>query len=93
MLRITIELLPHGSEAKKRYLGTIEIANTGGTPTRGNYRVRLSKRDKPNQVWKEAQIANFPRRRLGAYDLLYRALAAVVGERNGKEPSNDQTQR
>ena len=85
MIRITIELLPRGDEALKRHLGTITIANTGGTPTRGNYRARLSKRGRPNQVWKEGQITNFPRKRLGAYDLLYRALAAVVGERNLKE--------
>jgi len=82
MLKITLELLPKGSEANKRHLGTIEIANTGGTLTRGNYRVRLSKRGKPNQIWKEGEIISFPRKRRGAYDLLYRALAAVVGDRN-----------
>ncbi len=82
MLRITIELLPKGEEAKSRHLGTIYISNVGGTPTRGDYRFRLSKRGKPNQVWKKGAITDFPRRRLGAYDLLYRALRAVVGERN-----------
>ncbi len=82
MLRVTIELLPHGSEAHKRHLGTIEIANTGGTSTQGNYRARLSKRGKPNQIWKAGEVINFPRKRLGAYDLLYRALEAAVGERN-----------
>jgi hypothetical protein len=85
VLRITIELVPRGDESLKRHLGTIIIALVGGTPTRGNYRVWLSKRGKPTQVWKEGQVTDFPRRRLGAYDLLYRALAAVVGERNFKE--------
>jgi hypothetical protein len=79
MLRITIELLPHGDESRKQHLGTIEIANVGGTQTRGNYRVRLSKRGKPKQLWKEGSVNEFPRKRLG------RALRATVGGRNGEK--------
>lgn len=85
MLRITLELLPHGDQSRKRHLGTIEISNVGGTPTRGNYRVRLSKRGKPNQLWKEGKVTEFPRKRLRPYDLLYRALMATVGSRNGEK--------
>lgn len=85
MLRVTIELLPHGDESRKRHLGTMEIANVGGTPSRGNYRARLSKRGKPKQLWKEGAVTGFPRKRLGPYDLLYRALMATVGSRNGEK--------
>jgi hypothetical protein len=43
MIRITIEMLPHGDESRKRHMGTMEIANDAtGTGTAGNYRVRLS---------------------------------------------------
>lgn len=39
MIRITVELLPLGSESRKRLLGTMEIVNTGkGTATTGHYR-------------------------------------------------------
>ncbi len=83
MLRITIELLPYGSEAHKKHLGTMEIANdgTGGLST-GNYNVRLSKRGQPKTLWKVGRVLGFPRKRLGAYDLMLRALAACIGSRN-----------
>jgi len=38
MIKITVELLPHGNEANKRLLGVMLIANdTTGTATVGNY--------------------------------------------------------
>lgn len=88
MLRVTIELLPHGSEARKSHLGTVLIANDGtasdgsGDAPRGNYVVRLSRRGQPLRVWRTGVVRDFPRKRLGAYDLLLRALVATVGERN-----------
>lgn len=83
MLRITIELLPFGSEARKRHLGTMEISNDGtGDLEIGNYDVRLSKWGRPGQTWRRGRVEGFPRRRLGPYDLLYRALLATVSERN-----------
>lgn len=84
MVRITIELLPRGSEAHKRHLGTMEIANdrTGGSGPLGSYDVRLSKRGRPNVLWRTGKVERFPRLALGAYDLLFRALAATIGSRN-----------
>ena len=43
MLRCTIEILPGGSEERKRTLGVVEIANVGGTHEVGNYVVVLKK--------------------------------------------------
>jgi hypothetical protein len=41
MLRVTVELLPHGSEDEKRRLAVIDIANDGtGDALVGNYDVR-----------------------------------------------------
>lgn len=83
MIRVTIELIPHGLEAGKSHLGTIVIANDGtGTFTRGNYTARLSMKGRPESVWKLATVTGFPRRVLGGYDLIYRALREAVGGRN-----------
>jgi len=34
------------------------------------------------RIWKECDVDNFPRKRLLVWDLLYRALKKIVGERN-----------
>lgn len=57
------------------------ICNTGtGSPTQGNYRIEL--RDAAGRKWKSGDIEGFPRKRLLAWDLLYRALEKLVGARN-----------
>lgn len=87
MLMVRIELWPHGDESRKSVLGTAEIANTGtGTESSGTYRSRFSlKRPMP---WKLAGVEGFPRKRLNAWDLLYRLLHEAVGDRNSpKQPS------
>lgn len=88
MIRVTVELIPHGDESRKRHLGTAIIANTGaGTEALGNYKVSLSRRGQPESVWKDGAISGFPRKRLGPWDLLLWALAATVGNRTtGKKP-------
>ena len=84
MLRVTVELLPHGSEEGKRHLGTCLITNTGaGTLQEGEYTVSLSKWDRPRLVWKRGSVKAFPRKKRGPWDLLYLALKNCVGNRNG----------
>jgi len=57
------------------------ICNTGtGRPTQGDYRIEL--RDAAGRRWKKGHIEGFPRKRLLAWDLLYRALEKLVGNRN-----------
>jgi len=81
VLRITIELVPWGIESRAKTIATGIIANTGtGTPTSGDYRVEL--RDAAGRKWRSGHIEGFPRRRLLAWDLLYRALENLVGIRN-----------
>jgi hypothetical protein len=83
MIRITIELLPFGFEENKRHLGTITIANDASdTLTSGNYKAKLSQSGESARPWKETYIKDFPRKQRNAYDLLYRVLKQVVGERN-----------
>lgn len=93
MLVIRIELWPHGDRARARELGRVEIANTGtGSPTVGNYVVQLFKSAAQGArrpgVWKRGRVEGFPRKRLGAYDLLFRALAAVLGSQRNPEAAS-----
>jgi hypothetical protein len=62
-------------------IATGTIANTGtGSAVQGNYRIEL--RDAAGRKWKTGHIEGFPRNRLLAWDLLYRALEKLVGNRN-----------
>lgn len=86
MLRVTIEIFPRGDESRRRTIGVVDITNTGtGDPTTGNYAVTMAKdttRFRPG-VWRRGTVSGFPRLRLGAYDLLLRALVACgLGPRN-----------
>lgn len=42
-----------------------------------------------HSVWKEATVEEFPRARLGVWDLLHRVLFKVVGERNKLEEADE----
>lgn len=80
MIRVTVELI---TPRKVELLGTATIFNNGeGTETSGNYTVRLSTRGRNARPWKSGYVRGFPRKRLGGWDLLYRALREIVGERN-----------
>lgn len=90
MIVVRIELWPGGREAEKREIGVARIANVGGTETVGDYDVRLLKSPeyaKNPGLWRRGRVEGFPRKRLGPWDLLYRALRATIGERN-PEPAN-----
>ena len=85
MLIVKIELHPStGGDARE--LGQVIIVNTGkGTMTKGDYDVQLLKSAeyaKSPGVWKRGKVRGFPRKMLGPYDLLYRALRACVADRN-----------
>jgi hypothetical protein len=86
MVVVTVALWPGGDEKRAKVLGIAQISNEGGTEQVGRYDVCLLKAGSPmgkgRRVWKRGQVVGFPRKRLGGWDLLYRALAAVVGDRN-----------
>jgi hypothetical protein len=43
MIRVTVDLVPHGVESRKRTIGTLTIRNTGtGTEEVGNYKAVLN---------------------------------------------------
>lgn len=70
MIRVTLELIPKGCEARKRTLGTIEIANDcTGTEQVGNYHGRLH----AEYTGKDGRIGvvkNFCRQRQSAWSLV-----------------------
>lgn len=96
MVYIRIELWPKGDGFKKRTLGEIFITNDGTAPAkspRGNYSYRVMKAGGSPHVYREGAVRDFPRKRLGAYDLLFRVLEDVFGLRNPKrvaEPVGDE---
>lgn len=80
MIRVTVELIPYGI-LKPKHLGTALMINDGtGDASTGNYKVIFKRADK--RFYKECEVKNFPRKRRLAWDLLYRALREIVGERN-----------
>ncbi len=85
MIVAKIEMWPGGNANRARDLGVIEIANSGGDHAHGDYDVQLQKSPEYARrpgIWKRGAVQRFPRLRLGPYDLLLRALAAVIGDRN-----------
>jgi hypothetical protein len=81
-LTATIELNKYGTAKYLVGIGVIRISNDGtGDHTRGNYDVTLYKRGSKG-VWRTGKIRDFPRKSLGPYDLIYRALKIIVGDRN-----------
>ena len=78
MLRVTIELVPHGVEEQRETIAQAEIVNLGtGTGKYGNYLAKfyygLGEREHP---WKVSYVTHFDRRDLTAWDLLQAALNA-----------------
>lgn len=88
MIKVTMELISAISPTRNKVLGVAYISNQAVTTAQtnghyGDYKVELSKREpKLNETWRRGEVHKFPRKRLGAWDLLYRALKACCGERN-----------
>jgi len=77
MLRVTIELWPHGLEQEKTILGSGTIANNlSGTATKGNYNITLKTKGE-NRIYKECKVEGFPRKNKTAWELLYLALKEI----------------
>lgn len=86
MIRVTVELLPHGKLENSRILGIAEISNNLSESLEsngqfGSYDVTLSKFGGTG-VWKKGTAQGFNRRTRGPWDLLYIALRNIVGYRN-----------
>ena len=83
MVVVEVWLHPKGDAARRQHLGTARISNSAvGDEEMGHYNVELSKWGRPNELWKVGHVENFPRQKLGPWDLLLRALRATIGHRN-----------
>ena len=87
MLRITVELIPHGIGTPKR-IGVMDIYNDGKSedPKRGNYGVRVYRKDAdPNpmlsgSVARKGRVENYPRLSYSVWRLVLRALRSAFPE-------------
>ena len=81
MLRVTVELVPHGEEDRAYTIGTMLIANDGtGSLGYGNYGFAYCNTDNDNVI-AIGTLQNFPRH-LGAWQLIKRALSIKNSESN-----------
>ena len=93
MIRITVELCPKGDTSNPKLLGTAMIYNDlSGDLNNGNYNAIFYKKGFRKVVWKKGRVENFPRKKLLVWDLMYRALEDIVGQRNKKNENDDQIQ-
>jgi hypothetical protein len=89
MIRVTIEMVPSGIEARKRHMATIEIHNTvttsvGTKGRRGDYQAKFSRISQRGEHlgWHDRQVTilNVGRNQSGAvYRILHEALGAFLG--------------
>lgn len=78
MIRVTVEVLPHGREADKYTLGEANIINDGtGTSTRGNYKYLLTHK---GRKYRSGEIKRFPRLSKNVWVLLLRCLMDTFEE-------------
>ena len=78
MLRVTVELVPHGHEEEKEVIGIASIVNDGsGTHELGNYVAFFLTHD---SLWGQSIVKKFPREE-NVWELLYRALTVAKKNR------------
>lgn len=94
MIYTRTELWPGGDRARAKCLQEAIIHNTGGDASTGEYEFLFSKvggfkateaelrTAKVKNVLRRGEIKGFPRLRLYAHDLMFRALRIAFGERN-----------
>jgi hypothetical protein len=74
MIRIKIDLVPHGIESKSRPIGQMEIWNDAtGDHRRGNYKFRFS-RERGKE--RSGELKDFPRLSANVFELIRRCLNA-----------------
>ena len=75
MVLCEVRLVSANGHERDRPLGTVEICNVGGDADLGDYSVRLTTFS-GKSTWRAGSVKSFPRR-LGGFDLLFRALRQV----------------
>lgn len=65
MIVVKVELWPHGDQARAENLGTVWIANTGGSASRGDYKAAATRKGEalpPWQVYRGGNATSAPTR-------------------------------
>ena len=75
MLRITIELLPVGREARRRTIAVAELGRTHGKRL-GTYHMRLN--EEPFGLVGQAVLSDYPRYAASIWDLVARGIAVAL---------------
>jgi hypothetical protein len=84
MIRVIMEMVPHGEEDKKFFIGVCEIWNEGtGTLDHGNYRFRISK-ENPNVNITIGEVKQFPRLTKSGWHLLFECLREFLDKKKTK---------
>jgi hypothetical protein len=83
VLRVTIELVPHGDDSRAEKIGEAIIANDGtGTTNIGNYRARIQRfsrgKNKRALTPMRCRVHGFARLTHGPWDLLYLILKEAL---------------
>lgn len=84
MIRVTVELIS-ARTGQRSTLGIATICNdvartVQSSGSLGDYNCQIA--GKNGRAWHSTRVVGFPRKRLLAWDLLYRALDNVIGSRN-----------
>lgn len=79
-LRVTVELIPHGDESRKKVIGIMDIVNNcKGTTELGSYDISLSGPvigSSSHDIWRGGNLAGFKRSR-GYWSCVRECLNAV----------------
>lgn len=90
MIVVKIEMWPKGDESKKREIGRTYIYNAGGSLTRGDYEVRVCRKNSFETTGERlrtgrgftrtARVEDYPRLSYNVWRLISRALRAAFPE-------------
>lgn len=91
MLVVRIEMWPKGDESRKREIGRTYIYNSGGTPKRGEYQVRVCRKNRfePKErrhiltgegFARTGSVEDYPRLSYNVWRLVSRALRSAFPE-------------
>lgn len=97
MLVLKLELWPGGDASRSREIGRTYINNVGGTDKRGDYDVRVMRKDYDPQtismrdvfangkgITRKGHVSNYPRLSYNVWRLIVRALLSAFPEESQK---------
>lgn len=97
MIVVKLELWPGGDERRKREIGTTYINNVGGTDKRGDYDVRVMRKDydpctislrqvfgEGKGITRKGHVSNYPRLSYNVWRLITKALLSAFPEEKAK---------